>query len=82
MMILIIQLSQNQLKQKLILSILVRINFDKAVRQLILIMLKMSGYVKRFKTKEEDKDKSNKLMSFRIDNEKLLGKYKAIWTKI
>ena len=42
----------------------------------------MSGYVKRFKTKEEDKDKSNKLMSFRIDNEKLLGKYKAIWTKI
>ena len=29
-----------------------------------------------------DKGKSNKLMSFRIDDEKLLEKYKAIWTKI
>ena len=29
-----------------------------------------------------DKRKSNKLMSFRIDDEKLLEKYKAIWTKI
>ena len=40
----------------------------------------MSGYVKAFK--DGDKDKSNKLMSFRIDDEKLLEKYKAIWTKI
>ena len=38
----------------------------------------MSGYVKTFKVK----DKNYKLMSFRIDNEKLLEKYKAIWTKI
>ena len=29
-----------------------------------------------------DKGKSNKLMSFRRDDEKLLEKYKAIWTKI
>ena len=36
----------------------------------------MSGYVKTFK------DKINKLMSFRRDDEKLLEKYKAIWTKI
>ena len=42
----------------------------------------MSGYVKTFKVKERDKDKSNKLMSFRIEDEKLLEKYKAIWTKI
>ena len=42
----------------------------------------MSGYVKTFKVKEEDKDKKNKLMSFRIDDQKLLKKYKAIWTKI
>ena len=42
----------------------------------------MSGYVKTFKVKEGDKDKSNKLMSFRIDDEKLLEKYKTIWTKI
>ena len=38
----------------------------------------MSGYVKTFKVE----DKINKLMSFRIDNEKLLEKYKTIWTKI
>ena len=40
-------------------------------------MPKMSGYVKTFKVKDRDK-----LMSFRIDDEKLLEKYKAIWTKI
>ena len=38
----------------------------------------MSRYVKTFKVKERDRDKNNKLMSFRIDNEKLLEKYKAI----
>ena len=36
---------------------------------------------KTFKVKDEDKDKNNKLMSFRVDNEKLLEKYKTIWTK-
>ena len=41
----------------------------------------MSGYVKTFNVKERDKDKNNKLMPFLID-EKLLEKYKAIWTKI
>ena len=38
----------------------------------------MSGYVKTFKVK----DKNNKLMSFRKNDEKLLEKYKTIWTKI
>ena len=42
----------------------------------------MSGYVKTFKVKDEDKDKNNKLNSFCLDDEKLLEKYKAIWTKI
>ena len=42
----------------------------------------MSRYVKTFKVKEGGKDKRNKLMSCRIDDEKLLEKYKAIWTKI
>ena len=42
----------------------------------------MSGYVKTFKIKDEDKDKNNKLMSFCIDDETLLGKYKTIWIKI
>ena len=38
----------------------------------------MSGYISRLKVK----DKNNKLVSFRIDNKKLLEKYKTIWTKI
>ena len=38
----------------------------------------MIGYVQTFKVE----DKINKLMSLRIDDEKLLEKYKAIWTKI
>ena len=37
----------------------------------------MSGYVKIFKVE----DKANKLMSFCIDDGKILEKYKAIWTK-
>ena len=36
----------------------------KSIRPLVLIMPKMSGYVKAFK----DKDKNNKLMPFRIDD--------------
>ena len=35
-------------------------------------MPKMTGYVKTFKVKDGDKDKSNKLMPFLIDYEKLL----------
>ena len=41
----------------------------------------MSRYVKTFKVKDGDKDKSSKLMSFRIDHEKLFKKYKTVWTK-
>ena len=41
-------------------------------------MLKMSGYVKTFTVKEGN----NNLMPFRIDDEKLLEKYKAISTNI
>ena len=56
--------------------------FEKAIIKLVLIMPKMSGYVKIFNIKDGDKDKSNKLMPFHRDDEKLLEKYKAIWTKI
>ena len=38
----------------------------------------MSGYVKTLKVE----DKNNELMPFHTDDEKLLEKYKAIWTKI
>ena len=61
---------------------LIGIKFDKAIRPLVLIMPKMSGYVKTFKVKERDKNESSKLLSYRMDHEKLFEKYKAIWTKI
>ena len=51
---------------------------DKTIRPLLLIMPKMSRYFKTFKVKEGH----NKLMFFRIDDEKLLQKDKGIWTKI
>ena len=41
----------------------------------------MSGYVKTFKV-NGDKDKNNISMPLCIDNDKLLEKYKAIWTKV
>ena len=52
-------------------------SLEKAIRPLVLIMPKLSGYVKTFEVKEGD----NKLISFRIDDEKLLEKYKTIWAK-
>ena len=69
MLMLIIQLPQNQYLNGYL---------DKALRPLVLIMPKMSGFVKTFKVKE----RGNKLMPFHIDDEKLLEKYKANWTKI
>ena len=57
---------------------LIGIKFDKAMRPLVWIIPKMSGYVQAFKVE----DKISKLMSFRIGDGKLLEKYKAIWTKI
>ena len=42
----------------------------------------MSGCIKIFKVKDGDKDKNNELMSFRIDDEKQIEKYKATLTKI
>ena len=55
---------------------------DKDIRPLVLIMPKMSRYVKTFKVENGNKIKNNKSMSFRIADEKLLQKYKAIRTKI
>ena len=55
---------------------------DKAIKPLVLIMPKISGYAKTFKVKNGDKGKDNKLISFTIRNEKLLERYKAIWTEI
>ena len=58
------------------------IKFDEAIRPIVLKMPKMSGYVKTIKVKDADKDKNNKLIYFRINNEKLLEKHGVIWTKI
>ena len=56
---------------------------DKDIRPLVLIMPKMSGFKIEDKNKTfKVEDKNNKLMSFCIDDEKLLEKYKAIWAKI
>ena len=56
--------------------------FDKVITSLVLILPKMRGNVKTFKVKDGDKVTNIKLMSFCIDDEKLLEKYKTIWTKI
>ena len=55
---------------------------DKTIRPLVLIMPKISEYVKTFKVKDGNKNKNNKLMSFCIDDVKLLEKYEDICTKI
>ena len=55
---------------------------DEVIRPLALILTKMSRYVKTSKDKSGDKNKYNKLMSLPIGDDKLLEKYKAIWTKI
>ena len=47
---------------------------DKVLRPLVLLLPKMSGYVKIFKVRNGNKDKCKKLMSFRIDHVKLLDK--------
>ena len=58
---------------------MIGIKFDKAIRPLVLIMHKINGYAKTFKFEY----KINKLIiSFCIDDEKLLEKYKSIWIKI
>ena len=45
---------------------------DKVIRPSVLIMPKRSGSAKRFKVKDGDKGKNNKLISFLVDDEKLL----------
>ena len=53
-------------------------HLDKDIRPLVLIMPKMREYVKTFKVE----DTISKLISFHINDVKLLEKCKAIWTKI
>ena len=55
---------------------------DKTIRPLVLILPKMSAYIKTFKVKEGDKDKNNKLLTFHIDDEKVLEKYKLFGLRL
>ena len=57
MLILIMLLSQKLIETKTSFKYLIGY-LDKTVRPLILIMSKMIGYVKRFKFKNGDKDKT------------------------
>ena len=54
---------------------------DEVIRPLVLILPKMSRFIKTFKVKDGNKDKNNKSMSFHIDDEKLFEKHKTIWAK-
>ena len=49
---------------------------------LVLTLSKVSEYIKTFKDKGGEKNKNNKLLFLSTDNDKLLEKYKNIWTKI
>ena len=56
---------------------------DDVIRPLVLILPKMSGYIRTLRMKtDKDKINNDKLTSFHIDDDKLLEKYKTIWTKI
>ena len=56
--------------------------WNKAIRPLVLIMPKLSGYVMTSKVKDGDKDKNNKLMSFLIDDKKLLENIKLFGLRL
>ena len=49
-------------------------SLGRVKKPLVLKMPKTSGYVKTSKLQDWDKDKNNKLISFRIVDEKLLEK--------
>ena len=55
------------------------VNADNLI--ILLILPKITGYVKTFEDKGGDKNKNNKLMFLHIDDKKLLGKYKTTLTK-
>ena len=64
--------SQNQWKERTILRYLIGY-LDEVTRSLVLMLPEMDGFVETFKVKGKDKNKNNKLMSFRIDDDKLIS---------
>ena len=55
---------------------------DKVIKSLALMMPKMSRYIITFKAKDGRKDKNIKLMSFSINDEKLLKNIKLFGLKL
>ena len=55
---------------------------DAVIKPLVLILSKMSEHVKTLKDKNGDKTKNNKLISLCVGDDKVLEKYKTIWTMI
>ena len=55
---------------------------DEFTRSLVLILPKVCGYFKRINVKGGDKDRNSKLISFHIEDSKLLErKKKTIWSQ-
>ena len=81
MLILIIQLVSKLVETKTNSSYLTRY-LGKVIRPLVLVLPKMSGYIKTFKVKDGDKDKNNKFLSFCVDDEKLLKKIKPFMLRL
>ena len=54
----------------------------EVIRPLVLILPKTSGYVKTFKDKGRNESKNNKLMSLRIDDDKLLENMKTVQLRL
>ena len=71
---LILIISQNKSKQRIIISIWLDIYV--VIIPLLLILPKLSDYARSFK------DKNNILMSFGLNDDKLLGNYETIWSNI
>ena len=71
--IIILKLAETKNNSKYLIAYL-----DDVIRPLVLVLPKLSGYLKTFK----GRDKNNKLISLRVDDDMLLEKYKTIWIKI
>ena len=55
---------------------------DEFIRPLVLLFPNMSGDFKTFKGKDRDNNKNEALRSLRLDDDRLLEKYKTIRIKI
>ena len=57
-------------------------HLDEVIRPIVLGLPKIFSYVKFFNNKDRNKDKNNKLISFPIDDDKLLENIKRYGQKV